>query len=1319
MKSKLFIIISLFLYLNLFANGDVRILSSSKSSITFEYTPKYSELEKLEIEGKEYLRIPFEYAAGYSDKFINQIFLNHRNISIGVPSEFGNTLQVLSTQHSVTKGKIAPLIGNKNPSISEIKNAEQNFDNRELVRFGDFGYSRDFPLQDILISPVQYDVETEEIKLYNKIVIRVNFGASTSGVSKIKDNLLKDVVLNFDIAKNWGKESQKLQKSTPQSLMAEGTWYRFKANDEGIYKITRSQLSSLGIDAASVNPKTIKIFNNGGFALDESIPSEVQYGLAENAIYVEGEDDGAFNENDYILFYGRGTDFWEYNSTKEIRRYHNPFSHDNYYWISSGGESGKRMEMKNSSSENSQVIQTTTVAFKFLEEDKINIGKSGRDYWGDDFYSSTNSRTYVNSLDGRVNDYPIKYSYSFANASSPSLALYVSENGTNISTKTMNGYGSAQYKWGIYFIGSAEFNNPLTDNRSVLKFNIPISSPESRAYLNYYEIEYVRDFSATINDKGVSNELLFFANDTSQVIEYKFSNFSNSNIRVFDLTDFDYVKEIKSLNISGGELSFSVSEEKVLSKYVAIIEDNYKSISDIEEIELPESIVAGEGAEYIIITDKKFTQQANRLAEYRQNDSPRKLSTKVVFVEDIFSEFSCGMMDPTAIRNFLKYGYDNWSIKPFYVLLFGDGDYDYFDVEGYGKNYIPTYQTQESLYIIESFPMDDYYGRISGNDQKADIALGRLNIQTEGDAESVVDKIIAYETEDSGLWKNLVTLVADDGLTSDRNDYALHTSQSETLASTRIPGFMEINKIYLAAYPTVITGFGRRKPDVNEAIITAINQGTLIVNYIGHGNPDVWAHENVFERTVTIPSLKNDKYFFLTAATCDFGLYDDPSAQSSTEELLLAENKGMIGGFSSARVVYATQNQAINLEFYSHLLSESLEEMSTNTVGEAFYLTKRVRASDNDEKFHLFCDPAIRLNIPKIPVTIEKVNEENLTSEVQLKALSKVSIEGVIRNYDNSINTTYNGEAVITVYDSDRIKLLPELGSSGKMVVSGGVIFRGRATVSEGSFKTNFTVPQDISYENKNGKITAYIEDEENDGIGYTKSIVIGGTDSTVTNDGNGPEIYIAFDNAESIGGTLVNEDFTIVLNLEDETGLNTTGSGIGHKLKGVINDNTANEIDFTNYFVGNLDAEGKSGEVNYKITDYELGDHKIEVTAWDVFNNPSQQISYFTVVNSNDVVLKDVVNYPNPFSANTTFIFQHNITEQIDVKIKIYTIAGRLIKNIEEFSVTDKYVKIDWDGRDEDGSQIASGTYLYKLIIKSVDGESKQNVLGKLSIIH
>ncbi len=1314
--------ISFLLFAIVFAQKDIRVISSTQSSLTIEYSPIYSEIVKEKIDGKEYISVPFDRAVGFSSKLIGSIYLYNRNIQIGVPSEFGNTIQILSTQHSVIKGKVAPLFGDEKLNSNEISKAEKLFRNQELVSFGDFGYSRELPIQDILVAPVQYNPETNEVTRYTKIVIKINFGTGSKNKSEVKNSILKGVLANYNVAKNWGKVSKVLSKVNPNSVKFEGTWYKFKANDEGIYRITRSELSSLGIDAATVDPRTIKIFNNGGYALSEKLESTTPTGMIENAIYISGEADGSFDANDYILFYGRGTDFWEYQATtKKIERYHHPFSKDNFYWISFGGANGKRMEEQQSLTSTPDEIKTSTVAFKSLDDDKVNIGRSGRDYWGDEFNSSNKSHTYRNSLDGRIESKSILYRYRLANSSKVSNTLKVFENGKLLKSQIMSRYGS--YSWGVASTGKTQFSGALPDNKSLLKFEVSISSVESKAYIDYYEIEYQRDL------KVLNDEIILFSSDSTSNVRYMLNNFKNTDIKIFDITDNENVKLLTSPNASGGDIDFTVAETKgKRAKYIVLTADvskegknKFKTISNVEKVELPNSIIAGEGAEYIIITDKKFSSDAERLAEYRQNDAPRKYSTKVVYVEDILNEFSCGMMDPTAIRNFLKYGYDNWNIKPYFVLLFGDGNYDYLNSEGYNQNYVPTYQTKESLNELASFPMDDYYSRIVGVDQKADLAIGRINVSSTTDAKNAVDKIIAYEVPDNGLWKNLITLVADDRETSHGLESNLHTPQSERLVKDRVPGFMNTRKIYLAAYPTVITGFGRRKPEVNKAIIDAVNQGTLILNYIGHGNPTIWAHEGVFEQTSTIPSFKNEKLFFLTAATCDFGRYDDPTVQSSTEELLLAENRGMIGGFSAARVVYSNANEALNQEFYSHLLNESLEYMANMTVGEAFQLTKIAKTQVNDEKFHLFCDPAIRLNIPKTPATIEKVNGKNLLSKVQLKALSNASIDGEVKNNDGTLNSAFNGEAVITVYDSDIIKKLPELGSdiSARMIVPGGVIFRGRATISNGKFSTKFTVPKDISYENRNGKITAYITNDETDGIGYTENIIIGGTDSTVTNDGSGPDIEITFDDAESSSTSLVNEDFTIVLNLQDDTGLNTTGAGIGHKLKGVINDDATNEIDFTSYFVGDLDAEGKSGKVNYKLTGFELGEHKIEITAWDVFNNPSQQISYFTVVNSDEVVLKDVVNYPNPFRNNTTFLFQHNITEPIDVKIKIYTIAGRLIKNIEEYSILDKFVKIDWDGKDEDGSNIASGTYLYKLIIKSIDGKSNQSVLGKLSIIH
>ena len=297
--------------------------------------------------------------------------------------------------------------------------------------------------------------------------------------------------------------------------------------------------------------------------------------------------------------------------------------------------------------------------------------------------------------------------------------------------------------------------------------------------------------------------------------------------------------------------------------------------------------------------------------------------------------------------------------------------------------------------------MDDFFARIDGNDSRVDIALGRLNIQSSSEARIAVDKIIDYETtHEKGIWRNLITLVADDNMTTAGQEGNWHTPQSETLANVIIPESFDISKIYLAAYPTVLTALGRTKPGVYDEIINSINRGTLIMNYVGHGSPELWAHERVFVKSSTIPLMKNDKYFFLTAATCDFGYYDIPGLQSATEVLVIKESSGSIGAFTSARPVYSFENAALNEAFYSSLLRTPRDTMNLPiAVGKAYMKAKLIGSGNqtNDDKFHLFCDPSLRLNIPQYPANIDSVNGQNLSVDVQIKALSNTKIDGVIK----------------------------------------------------------------------------------------------------------------------------------------------------------------------------------------------------------------------------------------------------------------------------------------------------------------------------------
>jgi len=563
-------------------------------------------------------------------------------------------------------------------------------------------------------------------------------------------------------------------------------------------------------------------------------------------------------------------------------------------------------------------------------------------------------------------------------------------------------------------------------------------------------------------------------------------------------------------------------------------------------------------------------------------------------------------------------------------------------------------------------------------------------------------------------------LVADDAYTSTSYEFTRHTSQSETLSAI-IPDYFDINKIYMAAYPVVLTGNGKRMPEVNTAIVSAINEGNLMINYIGHGNPELWAHEVVFDRNISIPQFNNqNRYFFLVAATCSFGYFDIPNFRSASEDMLFKENAGCIAALTASRLAYSDPNAAYTYDFYRELLRTQRDsEGFSTTIGKANFYSKQSNTDDNSKKFFIFGDPTLRLNIPRYQASIDTINGQATgLIDIQLKALGKVNLNGFIKRPDNSFWEDYNGEGILNVYDSKRTEFIPFGTTTYPVSIAGGVIFRGRISIVNGKFNADFIVPKDISYENNRGKIVLYFFRATDDGLGYTDKIIVGGTDTSTVNDGVGPKIEIYFDDPSYVNSSLINPDSRLIVKLSDETGINTTGTGVGHQLEGILNDNSADPIDFSGYFTGDLDVGGRSGEINYAFSSLETGNYKLDVKAWDVFNNSSIETSYFSVVTGNDLVIHDLYNYPNPFSSSTTFTFQQNLNSDLNVEVKVYTITGRLIKVINSNNINQRFVTIDWDGRDDDGDLIANGTYLYKLIVKTTDGQYSRSILGKLAVI-
>jgi hypothetical protein len=603
------------------------------------------------------------------------------------------------------------------------------------------------------------------------------------------------------------------------------------------------------------------------------------------------------------------------------------------------------------------------------------------------------------------------------------------------------------------------------------------------------------------------------------------------------------------------------------------------------------------------------------------------------------------------------------------------------------------------------------------------------------EANALVDKIIRYEqSSDRDPWRMRAVFVGDDGWTSDGGDIegALHSDQVEELTQTTYtPADIERRKVYLAEYPTAFTSQGRRKPGVYQAIIDQINQGALIVNFTGHGNPKVWAHELVFDITTSIPKLTNatrPSLFFL--ATCNFSQFDGGQERSGGELLLFKQDGGAIGVISASRKVYSTNNATLNKGTYLQLFQrDAFDRVVVERPATALFRYKVVGFNiDNDQKFFYLGDPTTRLVYPRGFASVDSVNGELLDSlggqprqqPVLIKALARVTVAGMVRDAQNRPDTTASGTVSIVINDVSRRQMIVNFspGFNWSYLASGGVIYRGEVSVVRGAYRATFVVPKDIAYADTTGRgrFVAYFNGGGGDGAGFTDMLRIGGTDSSAADDRQGPAINLYVGSRSFRPGDMVNEQAPLLIDLSDSSGVNTSTSGIGHRIEAWFN-SAAQSRDVTGFYVSKLD-NFREGTVTVPLAELPQGRNTVRVRAWDSYNNSSLAETYFDVTSSEALTLRDVLNYPNPFTDGTLFTFRQNQAGPLDVRIKIYTLAGRLIQSLETTVGGDPLVRVPWDGRDRDGDLIANGVYLYKVVVQTVDGRYSSEALGKCSIV-
>ena len=1109
---------------------------------------------------------------------------------------------------------------------------------------------------------------------------------------------------------------------TTNSVLSNGNWYKFSVDTTGVFKIDISLLQKMGINTANLNPRNIKIYGNGGAMLPQRNSDFRFDDLQENAIYVEGESDGVFNPQDFILFYAKGPHDWVLNPSLETANHRqNIFSDKAYYFLTIAQSSGKRILVAPNNTGSVSKTVNNFDDFVFYEKETRNLFAAGTQWFGEDF-SVENIQNFKLDFKSIDTNYPIKIKVGGAAISALSSTMDVKVNTQNAFSISYPSVTS-----GSLTLGYPNFNSSsIRLNSSNIDVSITYNNngnPGAKAYLDYIEITGKKQLIA---DEKQFSFRSFEAFKTNGTIEYQIQNATNIS-QLWDVTDFINPKRISNLS-NGSNFTFKANGG-ILNEYIALNQSDYFT-PEVEGNSLVknQNLHGLKDINYIVITNNELSGQAQRLADYHQTNSG--LTTRVIQLSEIYNEFGSGSPDITAIRDFIKRVYTtntNATNKLKYVCFFGDSSYDYKDRITDNNNIVPVFQSSQSFNLATSYVTDDYFVMLDPNEglmftsDTVDVASGRIPVSTVQQATEVVDKILSYYNAASfGDWRNTITLIADD--IDETSDITLQSGVEKIADSIKKNNpIFNVNKIYADAYKQETSSGGERYPQVKLAFTNAIEKGSLIVDYFGHGGEDGLASERILE-VPQIQSFNNPKTLplFITV-TCEFSRFDNPLRVTAGELTFWNKNGGAASLITTTRQIFISVGQNFNERLLKILLQFNNENVS---ISESLMETKNGFFSFQKFFVYYLGDPAMKLAVPKPKVQITKMNGINIAQSLDtLKALSKVSFEGVVTDNSNQILTDFNGTLSTTIFDKPIQKTTLDNDNFGvKMNFDSreSKLFRGKSSVTNGAFKFDFIVPKDIKVAFGNGKLSFYASNAKEDKSGANFDIVVGGINPNATNDTVGPELSIYMNDESFIDGGNTNTSPNLIVSLSDVSGINTSITSIDHDIVAILDDDQANPIILNDFYETELNDFTK-GKAVYQLRDLSVGNHTLKIKAWDTYNNSSETTLNFMVVSDSGLVLDNVLNYPNPFVNYTEFWFNHNKpNEPLEVQVQIFTISGKIIKTINRTIQTTGNLSrsINWNGLDDFGNRLGKGVYVYKLKVKSTISNQYSEKYEKLVIL-
>ena len=1128
-------------------------------------------------------------------------------------------------------------------------------------------------------------------------------------------------LLSFRLYEDPNSHGYQYKGFSAPDVLNEGQIYRLEIDQSGIYRLSTDWFQEqLGFIPQI---SQIHLFGIFGGVLQHDSDFEHTESLEQLAINVDGDGNDLLTGDESIFFYAQGADIIRFDEdSKEHEYLVNPFTIKSYVLLKiSNDHISRRVQ---TASNNPVANPSNRYWFSsFYHDDKVNLlddfistQGSGQQWYSDELTNREviDLRKSLAIPESGLKESKVTVRVAGRSRERESIRLDVNEESRTQQFSPVNtGNIEALYARNIEFSLTEEelsFNDKIALNF----FRI---DREARAWLDYAHVQgwaslTYQDEPLTINNASILN-----APENDGLI---FENLGGMPY-IWDISN-PYLPMIIEPNLSTNQFTFSTSSENY-SEYVLFNNDHVLTPVLVGEVNNIDLIKEGD-VDLVIIAPSTTRSAAERLKEHRsQNDG---LTSVILDPQDVYNGFSAGRQDPTALRNYFRALYRNHS-RFTYVLLFGDASFDYRHINtAYPEdNLVPTFETFNSLDPLLSFPTDDYFallddgenGRLIGD---LDIAIGRITVSSSLQANQVVDKMITYDQDEVGsnTWRTRAVFVADD------EDNNLHINDADVIATelARNQPLLNQDKIYFDAYPQESTPGGNRYPSASNDLNQAINQGALVVNYLGHGGPNGWAQERVLK----IDDINNwsnfDRLPLIVTATCSFTGFDDPSFTSAGEVALLKPNGGALALFTTVRSVFASKNFQLTRSVFRNLFERENDRYLT--IGEIMLRAKNDNPTDNtnSRKFFLIGDPTIRLKIPELEVVTDEINGTKIESSetaIPTSALDLVSIKGSVRLPNGIIVENYNGMVDLVVYDkAAQVRTFANDDRSFVKSFSNqeNIIYLGSTEVKNGLFETEFTIPVDIDYAVGLGKISYFAEDEFiGDAAGFSQNLLIGGSSQSPQFDDSPPSIQLFLNNRNFETGDLVPKDNLAIVDLSDNLGINLSTAAIGHEITAILDNDPKSTLILNNLALQN-DERDNGLTIEFSVLDLETGMHTLTVQAFDVANNVSEESITFEVSEEIQRTILEISNAPNPFSYSTEFNIRHELLgANILLQMSVFDESGRLIDRRSSNVVSENNViNYEWAVPND-----LFGTFFCQFSLRNTtSGETSDSYVKKVVIL-